>query len=804
MKTHDSIVSCYNKIGYPSTRGVCYGISIRWLEACFLGEEDKFYERIKRIEQIVSSKSDIVQLVEAVKNKKGQHLSTQDWDLLDILAFFDSIAVYQSPDKYSELLNISYRSAQLNTEFHSQVASSDNIRTSGGFAKVYSKVLIPNKMELMHYLDDLSVFLQTTTDVITGFTFLQPGHALALSFKPGIGWSIMDIEKYPAEILGFDTSLVAQKIMNSWLRHSKPNYVPYGITVYALKNPQFPLLKRQLKNFKIGSSLTKDQMLREQDKVGLAYMAALQGHSSLIAELTKNGADLNLSPNSYTPAYIAAQEGYASVIAELGKGHADLNKKSGVGCFTPAYIAAAQGHVSVITELAQYHADLNKTNLWGDSPVRVAASNGYPAVIAELAKHGADLNKTTFLYGTPAFIAAEKGYVSVIRELAKYHADLNRAFRGLTPAHAAAKNGHTAIIAELAKNKADLNKKCKYGFTPIHYAALQTDIKVFTELLKHGVDLSPSFLSVQKLRELSKSQAGTQMKIFLDQHNGKKEVLLSPYEIAVLMGHKMPLEQWGENAIHSYIIKRSQECNKGFLPKSIIYSLKRIGDLKTQKETIESKLKAVETLLKSIKNNDECIAGRKYYWDFIKDNKAEYDEVMSHIPDIKKAPLLQSAELLAKPDLSSSILHGMSWATCLLSVGYRMLIPQAQQDYLISMLPQTLDGECKANLKQLVHECRDVFKNELQVLDEKINHLNKKIFNKNREVVPHLSILPAQSVVCLSSVLGMIHSNSLNKLRNGFFKNQQGPYLDSKATPRKEWVPNEINQSTIGCLSCGR
>ncbi|HAU1297399.1 TPA: hypothetical protein JBI36_14595 [Legionella pneumophila] len=75
MNIHNAVLACFVKLGYSDVEGVCHGISIRWLEACLLGEEHVFHERIKHLERIVSSGQDIVKLMEAVKEKKGKNLS---------------------------------------------------------------------------------------------------------------------------------------------------------------------------------------------------------------------------------------------------------------------------------------------------------------------------------------------------------------------------------------------------------------------------------------------------------------------------------------------------------------------------------------------------------------------------------------------------------------------------------------------------------------------------------------------------------------------------------------------------------
>ncbi|HAT6976812.1 TPA: hypothetical protein F8R96_11925 [Legionella pneumophila] len=132
MNIHNAVLACFVKLGYSDVEGVCHGISIRWLEACISGEEHVFHERLKHIEQIVSSGQDIVMLMDAVKEKRGKNLSTEDEELLDILAFFDSLDLYHTPYRHTELFGLSSDSNQKNIAFHSDLAASDKINALGG------------------------------------------------------------------------------------------------------------------------------------------------------------------------------------------------------------------------------------------------------------------------------------------------------------------------------------------------------------------------------------------------------------------------------------------------------------------------------------------------------------------------------------------------------------------------------------------------------------------------------------------------------------------------------------------------
>jgi ankyrin repeat protein len=499
MSAHKSLIKLFVKLGYKETPGVCYGMSIRWLEACFLGEEYLFDARIKRIERIVSLGVDIVHKINALKAKKGKGLTQDDKELFDLLAFFDSLELYQDSDQHSDLFNLPYFSSQENCTFHSYFASSDKILSMGGLAQIYSEPMILTNTEITKYLEDLGMVLQKNSVPTDTFGVLLDGsgHTIALNYNPKVGWGFMDINQYPAKFYYMDAAsavkIIAKKIMTGLDFNKKGGPIAFNASVITTQNnPSLSKLKTQLEQFKAGHVVTENIASREQDGVGLAYIAARNGHSSVITELAQHNADLNkVSDDGLTPAIIAAQNGHVSAIVELAKHNADLSQASNEGK-TPAYVAAEYGHVSVIKELAKYKLNLDKANKNGHTPTYIAAQNGHVSAIAELAKHKVDLNKSSNDGVTPAIIAAYMGHVGVIAELAKHKVDLDKADNtGWTPAQVAAQYGHVFVLEELAKHNVDLNKisSCVEKTTALHLAVKKGHINCARLLIKAGSSL---------------------------------------------------------------------------------------------------------------------------------------------------------------------------------------------------------------------------------------------------------------------------------------------------------------------------
>jgi ankyrin repeat protein len=573
MSTHQTILDLFLKLGYPKTAGICYGVSVRWLEACLLGEESLFDARVKRIEKIMSSGADIVQLVNAVKTKKGKNLTPKDKELLDILAFFDSLELYQSPEQHSALFNLAHGNSQLDITPHSYFASADKIHALGGLNKVYSEPMILTSEEIKKYLDELAIILQTngsSTDTF-GLLLSSSDHTMTLSYTTNVGWGFMDINQYPAQFYkmgeAWAVNLLSERIVAGF---GSTTPIAFDASLITLKNSaSLSKLTISLEQFKAGHVINKELAAREHNGVGLAFIAAEHGHVSVISKLAKHGVDLNKADkDGQTPAFKAAQYGHVSVIAELAKHKVDLNKANNNGV-TPVFFAAQYGQVSVIAELAQQKVDLDKTDNYGATPAMWAAYNGHVSVIAELAKHKVDLNKEGNDGLTPAMWAAKKGHPKFLAELIKHNIDLNKTNKaGDTLAYLAAQAGHTSVIAELARHKLDLNKANNNGGTPALAAAANGHPSVIEALAKNNVDMNKARNGDMLLSLTAAGFGHASVIAELAKHNVDLNKAnnngLTPASIAATLGHVSVI---AELAKHN--VDFDKVDNEGYPPLSL-------------------------------------------------------------------------------------------------------------------------------------------------------------------------------------------------------------------------------------------
>lgn len=217
MSIHVSMINLLISLGYTRTPGCCHGFSLRWLEACLLGEEHVFKERIEAIDNAGYS---LIHWINAAINKKGQNLTENDYKFLDILSFLDGLELYQSPHRHFSTFNTPL--TQDDVDIISHVASSVDILSRGGLARVYSEPGIYTKNEIKDYLDGLGLVIENAcvpSKEPLGIVLSSHNHTIALTYTPGKGWDFMDINQYPSKSFQInETNVLAEHIMMGFVQ----------------------------------------------------------------------------------------------------------------------------------------------------------------------------------------------------------------------------------------------------------------------------------------------------------------------------------------------------------------------------------------------------------------------------------------------------------------------------------------------------------------------------------------------------------------------------------------------------------
>ena len=133
------------------------------------------------------------------------------------------------------------------------------------------------------------------------------------------------------------------------------------------------------------SGVDVDKVLSSDNRTAL-HNAAMHGRAATAKALIEAGADVNklASPNTVdesgkrtgvlhnvTPVCYAAERGHTHVVMELIKAGADLNQATSDGA-TPLYVAAHNGHEGIVAVLIQAGADVRKACKNGCTPLKIA------------------------------------------------------------------------------------------------------------------------------------------------------------------------------------------------------------------------------------------------------------------------------------------------------------------------------------------------------------------------------------------------------------------------------------------------
>ncbi|XP_047452609.1 ankyrin repeat domain-containing protein 27 isoform X2 [Mugil cephalus] len=151
------------------------------------------------------------------------------------------------------------------------------------------------------------------------------------------------------------------------------------------------------------------------------HVAALHGHSALVALLIRHGANVNARTNqSATPLHLASQNSHVQVVRFLLECNAKLNKKDHYGN-TPLIHACLCGNLETATILLQSHALVNTANLQGNTALHEAVRSGHQGLVELLLRGGASVGLRNKRQRTPLDCAYELGgkNTEILRALQK-------------------------------------------------------------------------------------------------------------------------------------------------------------------------------------------------------------------------------------------------------------------------------------------------------------------------------------------------------------------------------------------------
>ncbi|XP_044211463.1 ankyrin repeat domain-containing protein 27 [Thunnus albacares] len=151
------------------------------------------------------------------------------------------------------------------------------------------------------------------------------------------------------------------------------------------------------------------------------HVAALHGHSALVALLIRHGANVNARTNqNATPLHLASQNSHVQVVRFLLECNAKLNKKDHYGN-TPLIHACLRGNLETATTLLQSNALVNVVNNQGNTALHEAVRGGHQTLVELLLRGGASAGVRNKRQRTPLDCAYELGgkNTEILRALQK-------------------------------------------------------------------------------------------------------------------------------------------------------------------------------------------------------------------------------------------------------------------------------------------------------------------------------------------------------------------------------------------------
>jgi ankyrin repeat protein len=496
---HKSILDVGLCLGFKlPTTGICYGFTIRWIEAYLSKTQEVFRKRTQLIIEL--SHKPYWLKCELQRLKTEPPFNQLIWD---IIAFFESCALYQTPHHYSDIFLMSLLQNQI--EQISTIASSIEVLQMGGivpsqviyFAE-FNLIQLQSFAHLFAAIVDSHQYQKTLAMVMTciersGF------HCVGLTYSSSTKtWEFLDINYSP-----FSTN--TQSIDELCQQISLMNCYCFSIRLILTANFYHPYLLERLLNLQTFITIPESRRRCQ----AFLNLAVYEMKDKLVATLLmQDNLNIHLhSKQKINPLMIAVQNNYLSILKMI------LSDKRTNPNGLALYVAAKQGNLACLTLLLA-HQEINPN---------LAIENG----------------------DTPLHIAVIQGHLEIVKQLLR-HSDIdpNQTNKnGITPLHLAAFQGNIHILKVLLQHiKIDPNAAMKDGTTSLILSIFQGDWDVFYALLSiDNIHIYKPFFSTRSKLISFVSQFNIQIRMRMNQYLqiqcDFKPIAISPLTLAKIMGN---------------------------------------------------------------------------------------------------------------------------------------------------------------------------------------------------------------------------------------------------------------------------
>lgn len=368
--------------------GCCFGFTFRWMEAVYLNHQDIFKKRAQSIQNFALHPEYILSISSSIKQKKGRRLNKEETLFLDILAFMDSITLYQHPQY---VFNHAKKKSLMNIESISKHAGCDAIQEVGGLSELFVLSRAYNKSELLKFikaLNDILIHSDIHQDIHIGFTFSSHNHMTALVYNPKTHWSFLDINQYPVKHFStLQLNLLTHHLFKALSHPQSNNIAIFHMSLISFKNFNIkPILFEQLNDFK--------------EQFSIKYYEAMR----------KNHQGVNL-------AFVAAQFNDHECLKQLLKLCVPFPRPMAL-C-----IAVQNGNLQSLIELAQHHLKTDDLEFNYSIALDLAIQYNHYDCVNYLLSLGTNPNHSSLVFGDALFSACLFGHEEIVNLLLAHHAN---------------------------------------------------------------------------------------------------------------------------------------------------------------------------------------------------------------------------------------------------------------------------------------------------------------------------------------------------------------------------------------------
>lgn len=362
---------------------VCYGFAHMAVQAMLLDDLDTFFQRL-----------------EVIAAKPVEEFSQQELPL-DIHAFFDGLALYHTPLKYSRILTRNQRiqNADASAPFTQslQLEKQGGMYPAGFFSGIYSV------KDLTRYFAGLQKTVERmdqTRRQTAALVLMSVSHAIAIGYSPKKrGWFFIDVENLRNcssqnmdDIKSLTMSAFASKETTAFTTRL------YGIRKQRFWFDRMAINWRRTPDLRQIQKITQSK-LKASDSLQTTWLhlAVQDGHRTAVNALLKSGAKVNTCTQfGDTPLHEAVRANFPDMVKRLLRAKADPNATIGETGMSLLGYAAQYGLVAVARELLQGGATVNTAGSC-DQPLFLACRHGHTAMVRLLLAHGADINTSAVM-----------------------------------------------------------------------------------------------------------------------------------------------------------------------------------------------------------------------------------------------------------------------------------------------------------------------------------------------------------------------------------------------------------------------